>query len=129
MTMSFNDEIEKMIVEKGITAPRLTPAYIESLIIAEQYIVPGDVPNAPIRLKGGDDKLALPSLKRTTICTLVLKNGYVIVGSSACIHSDAFDVEIGRTIARKDAVAGIWQLEGYNARTVLHANRGPVVAK
>lgn len=129
MTTSFDDEIEKMILEKGLNAPRLNPAYIESLIIAEQYIVPGDVPNATIRLTGGDEGVALPALKRTTICNLVLKNGFVITGTSACVSSENFNVEIGRRVAREDAVSKIWLLEGYNLRTILHAKRGPVVPK
>ncbi|HIA8366472.1 TPA: Gp49 family protein, partial [Klebsiella pneumoniae] len=46
-------------------------------------------------------------------CVLVLENGFIVTGESACASPENFDPEIGRKIARQNAVAKIWPLEGY----------------
>jgi hypothetical protein len=48
-----------------------------------------------------------------TVCCITLKNGYNVIGKSGCIDPEAFDEQIGRQIARENAVQEIWQLEGY----------------
>ena len=49
----------------------------------------------------------------TTLCILTLKNGYVVVGQSACIDKNVFEFEVGKQIAYEDAFGKIWELEGY----------------
>ena len=39
----------------------------------------------------------------TTVCLLKLKNGFTIVGQSACANPDNFDEELGRQLALDDA--------------------------
>lgn len=41
------------------------------------------------------------------------KNGFTVTGESACASPENFDAEIGRKIARQNAVNKIWMLEGY----------------
>ncbi len=48
-----------------------------------------------------------------TICCLELKNGFNSVGQSACVDRAMFDAELGKKLAREDAISKIWQLEGY----------------
>ena len=48
-----------------------------------------------------------------TICGLVLQNGYVALGSSACVDPANFNATLGREIARRDAIEQVWKLEGY----------------
>jgi hypothetical protein len=55
-----------------------------------------------------------------TFCVLVLRNGFTVTGESACASSENFDAEIGRKIARQNAVAKIWPLEGYLLKQRLH---------
>ena len=52
-------------------------------------------------------------LELLTFCVLVLKNGFTVTGESACASPENFDAEIGRKIARQNAVNKIWMLEGY----------------
>ena len=105
-------EIETEIVEKGLNAPRLTPQAIEASIAGEYFVRASDAFNgAPI----------LDGLKCLTICVLVLKNGYTIVGKSACASPENFDADLGRKIARDDARRQIWALEGYALRSKLAA--------
>lgn len=55
-----------------------------------------------------------------TFCVLVLKNGYAVTGESACASPANFDAEIGKKIARQNAVNKIWQLEGYLLKQKLY---------
>ena len=109
-------DIEQEIQAKGLTAPRIAPDHIESVIANEMYIIPAE------RLHWGDalmaqrdeqSKRSLQSLQLLTICVLVLKNGFTVTGESACASPENFDAEIGRKIARENAVNKIWALEGY----------------
>lgn len=97
----MNDlEIEKEIVDKGLTAPRITPAHIEECIVKEQYHV----------FEG----------TTFTSCLLTLKNGFTVHGESACASPENFDVELGKKIARENAKNKIWMLEGYLLRQTLY---------
>jgi Phage protein (N4 Gp49/phage Sf6 gene 66) family len=53
------------------------------------------------------------SLSCLTICVLVLKNGFTVLGKSACTDPTEFDKATGERYAREDAVGQIWALEGY----------------
>jgi hypothetical protein len=48
-----------------------------------------------------------------TFCVIILKNGFTVTGESACVSPESFDAEIGRKIARTNAVNKIWPLMGY----------------
>jgi len=92
-------EIEAEIVAKGLTASRITPEMIDGTIAHEQYYVFPDT--------------------TLTVCALTLKNGYQVVGESACASPQNFNAEIGRKIARENARGKIWALEGYRLRCEL----------
>ena len=61
----------------------------------------------------------LPALGLLTFCVLVLKNGFTVTGESACASPENFDAELGRKIARQNAVQKVWSLMGYELRTKL----------
>lgn len=104
--------IEKEIQTKGLNAPRLTPDHIDAQIVSE---VSG---RASELFKGVPTTKALECL---TICVLTLKNGFTIVGKSACASPENYDAELGHKIAREDARKQIWALEGYLLRSKLAA--------
>jgi hypothetical protein len=109
--------IEKEIKSKGLTAPRVTQADVEANIVSEHYFTAAEgVDMADPEMT--DAKMP-PSLKLLTFCVLVLKNGFTITGESACASPENFDAEIGRKIARANAVSKIWPLMGYELRTKL----------
>lgn len=56
-----------------------------------------------------------------TFCVLVLENGFTVTGESACASPENFDAEIGRKIARDNAVNKVWMLEGYLLKQQLHS--------
>lgn len=53
------------------------------------------------------------ALKLLTFCVLVLRNGFTVTGESACASPENFDAELGRIIARQNAVQKMWPLMGY----------------
>lgn len=61
----------------------------------------------------------LPALGLLTFYVLVLKNGFTVTGESACASPENFDAELGRKIARQNAVQKVWSLMGYELRTKL----------
>ena len=61
----------------------------------------------------------IPPLHLLTFCVLVLRNGFTVTGESACASPENFDAEVGRKIARQNAVSRIWPLMGYELRTKL----------
>lgn len=61
------------------------------------------------------------SLRLLTFCVLVLDNGFTVTGESACASPENFDAELGRKIARQNAVAKIWPLLGFRLRDKLAA--------
>lgn len=121
--MSTDADIEQEIQAKKLTAPRITPADIEANIASEHYFTAAEgVIGEGWGAVTADD---LPdSLSLLTFCVLVLENGFTVTGESACASPENFDAEIGRKIARTNAVAKIWPLMGYQLRTALHLVNG-----
>ncbi len=117
--MREDDEIEREIKAKGLTAPRVTPQRIEEVIASEHYFTAdqGAVHTSAVNSVEVIPTYALGTL---TFCVLLLKNGFTVTGESACASPANFDAELGRKIARANAVAKIWPLEGYLLRQNLY---------
>ena len=116
----MNDQqIEQEIQAKGLTAPRVTPADIEANITSEFYFtaadgVEGASGHRPNSVRAGT------ALGLLTFCVLVLRNGFTVTGESACASPENFDAELGRKIARQNAVQKIWPLLGFALKERLH---------
>ena len=111
--MNITDEgIEREIVEKGKTAPRITPQMLEDQVLAEYWGRASDLFKEAPELK---------ALQCLTVCVLVTKNGFTLIGSSACASPENYDAEIGRKIARGKAIEQLWPLLGYELKTNLNA--------
>ena len=124
--MSNDREIEQEIQAKGLTAPRITPADIEANIVSEHYFTARDGRRGAIAVGayvGRERPQAadadLDALDLLTFCVLVLRNGFTVTGESACASPENFNAEIGRQIARQNAVAKVWPLMGYQLRSQL----------
>ena len=136
----MNDqEIETEIQAKGLTAPRVTPQDIEANIASEHYFtaldgatesaadaepcVDGYVDVTRNLIKSDTNLIEVSkSLGLLTFCVIVLRNGFTVTGESACASPENFDAEIGRKIARENAVNKIWPLMGYALKQRLHEN-------
>ena len=115
--------IEQEILAKGLTAPRVTPKDIEDNIKSEHYFTAADGALGYLSTTDIDPVKAFNSLPETlhllTFCVLILRNGFTVVGESACASPENFNAEIGRKIARENAKQKIWPLLGYELRTKL----------
>lgn len=112
--------IEQEIQAKGLTAPRITPADIQANIKSEVYFTAFDGFHGSNATE--DQSMATcDALKLLTFCILVLKNGFTVTGESACASPENFDADIGRKIAREQAVNKMWPLMGYELKSKLTA--------
>ena len=107
---------------------KVTPQQIEDLIVSEHFYTAFHGRQGAIeageyhgREKAQPDDADLQPLQKITHCTLILKGGYAVhgVNMGPVIHSN-FDAQMGRDMARADAVNKIWPLLGYQ----LHLMQG-----
>lgn len=119
--MNENDQaIEQEIQAKGKTAPRVTPADIAANIASEHYFTAEDGVGRANRGQTSAGGKNPEPLSLLTFCVLVLQNGFTVTGESACASPENFDAEIGRKVARENAVQKIWPLMGYALKQQLH---------
>lgn len=85
---------------KVAVAPRVTLESLESKISKEEYVVIGGI---------------------LTICVITMANGFFITGESAPASPANFNAELGRKLAREQAVRKAWGFEGYALRERLAA--------
>jgi hypothetical protein len=98
--MNRNEQaVEQEMQDKGLSAPRLTPGAIDQTVVGCQYhVFPGTT---------------------VTVACLQLRNGFTVIGESACADPANFNEDMGRKIAYDNARNKIWQLEGYLLRQFL----------
>lgn len=89
--------------EQQPKAPKVTPDEVAAAIKGEDYTV-------------------LPD-GRTTICTLTLDNGFTVRGESSVVCAENFDADIGRKVARENAVGQVWRFLGFRLAERLHRER------
>lgn len=125
----MNANIEQEIHARGADkAPRITPADVELNIVSEHYFTARDGVLGALSADGvpatayEQANAAPTALSLLTFCVLVLKNGFTVTGESACASPENFNVQIGRKIARENAVSKIWPLMGYELRSKLTAS-------
>ena len=100
-------------IRKGLIAPRITPADIEANIVSANYFTAMDGVN------GSRDSLRFGAevpLSLLTFCVLVLYNGFMVTGESFCADPENFNADIGRKVARANAVKKVWPLMGYELK-------------
>lgn len=114
------DSLEREIQAKASNAPRVTPADIEAEIASTFYFTAADGVRGESEM-GTSPAGRAKSLELLTFCVLVLRNGFTVTGESACASPENFNAEIGRRIARENAVAKVWPLLGFRLRDRLAA--------
>ena len=94
-----DNEIEQEIQAKNLTKPRVTKESIEAEI--ENYC------------------FWQPLNTTVTVCLIKFKNGYTVVGHSACVSRENFDAALGEKIAYQHAIDQCWALFGFRLATDL----------
>lgn len=136
MIPTHADPIQNEIEAKGLNAPRVRPEDLEAEIASEHYFTGRDAAIGQHTTEGGvvavmrpntveNGRRSADALSRLTFCVLVLKNGITVTDQSACVSPKNFDVDIGRKVARQNAVAQLWPLLGFRLADTLA--RGTVV--
>ena len=79
--------------------------------------VTDDVINAEIKI---EEYVYCQSSPTLTICVLALRNGFSVVGQSACVDPAEFDPEKGKELAFQDARSKVWAFLGFRLADNLH---------
>lgn len=105
-------QVSEAISARGATHPRVSLDDLNGAIEREEYVNAGEAV--------GEGGYASP-LGLMTLCFLVLKNGFVVLGKSAPASPENYDAAKGRTFAREDAIRQLWPLMGFALRDRLSA--------
>jgi hypothetical protein len=93
---------------QGATARRITLDFIKSQI-GHFWFTTGD------RCIAERSKiLAHEPLTRLTLCFIVMKSGFIIIGKSAPLSAENFDPEKGRTFAWEDGIRQLWPMFAFH---------------
>ena len=109
------------------SAPRLTQADINAVILSEQYFTAEHGINGAL-VRGelhGNVKSSewVGGLAHVTFCVLTLRNGAKVTGvNHGPVSAANFDPRLGRAMARENAIDKVWELEGYALREKLMAS-------
>ena len=118
-------DLEQEIQTKADKGPRVTPADLEANIATEAYFTAHEgiegarAAHGKYQLVRHNENEAEGPMMRLTFCVLILDNGFTVTGESACASPENFNAEIGRRIARENAVNKIWPLLGFRLRDEL----------
>lgn len=100
-------QASEKLAAAGAIAPRVSLADIEGAILERHDIRANHAIGHPAHHK---------SLELLSLCLLVMKNGFTIVGKSAPASAENFDAEKGRQFAYEDAIRQVWPLMDFSLR-------------
>ena len=95
------DETEA-VAARGATGQRITLSFIKNNIAMVRYALASDMTL--------EDLPSDHPFLRLTLCFVVTRAGFVVVGTSAPIDPQNFDAEKGKTFAYEDALKQLWPL-------------------
>lgn len=113
------EDIDKVSAANA-KAPRISLDYMASLMEKVWYANPIDVFSAPTDLTPEQAK----RLVTTTICYVLMKNGYIVIGHSTPASPENYNSELGRQLAFEQCQKQLWPILGYELCTKL-ATYGP----
>jgi hypothetical protein len=95
-----------------LTQPTLTMDGIK-LLPVQPTAMDAEIESEHYRNLGSALKIPNSPAGNVTLCILILRNGFVIVGKSACVNSANFNEETGKRLAREDAIKQITPFLGW----------------
>ena len=98
--MPTDTDIEKAIVDAGLTAPRVTLDSVNAILEQIRY-----------------EHWVIPDTTSTVVAG-ILPNGFVVaLGTASTVSKENFDLSVGIKIATNDCLNNarnkIWEMEGY----------------
>ena len=115
-------EAERLERITGFPVDGVRPLDRLALLLVRPYAPAGELD----RLAGLVERVTFHN-PENGFCVLRLKNGFTVTGESACASPENFNAEIGRKIARENAVNKVWSHLGFRLRDKLAASK-PVMA-
>jgi hypothetical protein len=106
------DEIEAAV---HAVAPRVTLADVEAEVKYAAFARGTDL----LETENGVPQEIIDALGCLTICVVITHSGFTITGTSACVSPENYNEDLGRRIAREEAVDKLWGFEGYVLRKSL----------
>jgi hypothetical protein len=104
-------QMEQDILDLGLTAPRVTPEYIDALMESVTYAVH-----------------VIPETT-TTLATALLDGFSLATGQTACVDKENFNKKLGAKYAIESAKSlaknKLWELEGYHLKKKLEEKSNP----
>lgn len=125
MTSEISKPVTEQELQAHAVARRITPQDIQDQIALVSYSDAYDLVHlATAKITNVDgEAIAYPddanisdSLTAFTICTIVLKNGFIVLGQSAPVVPANFSSEIGQRLAYQDAFNKLWPLFGFELK-------------
>jgi hypothetical protein len=104
-----------------MTAPRITMQDLEANIAHERTFTAGDGVFGQEVAMCGTPVTNLKPLNRLTLCVIVTKCGYTVVGTNhGSVADENFDAALGRKYARENAIEQLWSPMGYALKQKLY---------
>lgn len=101
----MTQEEKEHLLSNRPTPNNITPEHIDATIETVRYVHTGET---------------------TTIAILTLRNGYEVLGQSACADPANYEQALGQQLALEDGKKKIWPLEGYLLKQRLYEEgKGP----
>lgn len=105
------------LADEALLPAKVSIADLEDFIVSEHYFTAKDGANEGRDNTTKENKPkeldVFKQLGLLTFCVLVLKNGFSVVGKSACVDARNFKAEEGKMIARSNALNEMWPLMGF----------------
>lgn len=102
-------------------APRVALADIEAAIAATYFDTADRFASEAAATYAKDTPVVgtIEALRPLTICILVMRNGFTVIGKAAPASPENYNVELGRKYAYEDAVRQLWPLMGFALKDCL----------
>lgn len=105
----------------GLIATANTPNCVAVYAPKPTAPIPSKVTAADLEAEIANEQYATIA-PRTTVCTLTVKNGFVLIGvNEGPVDPANFDAEQGKKYARQKAIDQLWPLLGFRLRDRQHA--------
>lgn len=129
-------EVGKPVAEAEIAEqaefPRITPKmiedHIEYAVFTDGYDLCMDAAITVLDGRQQPTKFSSngigKSLESLTICLIVLKNGFTVLGKSAPVSPGNFSRDIGQRLAYQDAFNQLWPLFGFELKQRIYEVEG-----
>lgn len=110
--MKSSIDVTEQIGSSGTTAPRISLDTIKANIEAVVYFRGGDV----VPRESAMTKDLMRILDTFTVCMMIMRNGFIVIGKSAPVSPENYDSEKSRLFAYEECIRQIWPLMAYSHR-------------